>query len=433
MKKIEYLQCVFFLLIIFLPSNLFLILSSQGSFVNGLQVDYLLIKLYGSGLLVLGLVGYWLLGNLRKNRLGEVVGACKHWLIAKPWLTVFILILIARQFLTTQPASALAFGWQLLTTTLLIIFLQHHSLLIKKNSFTWAVFSSLFLQAILAIYQFFAQKPLLPYYILGESRFEPYFRLARHLFAGKERILSYGSTAHPNVLAGVSVVFFIILAHQIRVDDQKNKKNIFWQQLLLLVSLLLVGAILFTTQSFSASLVLLISSCYWLLQPKLSRALKKQTKKSITVLSLILICILSLIPILTNFKANQFPGEPSLTRRSQLNQAAWQMFQDHWLWGVGLNQFTLHLERYAQSREAVRFVQPAHHLGLLWLAESGIFGVGLLVIGFSLLNQKKQLEMLQGLLLISPLLVWDHYLYTLPAGQLSLGLYLSHLVIVSRR
>ena len=45
-------QIFFFFLLTFLPTNLFLVLSEKFAFINGLKIDYLILKLYFSQCLI---------------------------------------------------------------------------------------------------------------------------------------------------------------------------------------------------------------------------------------------------------------------------------------------------------------------------------------------------------------------------------------------
>jgi hypothetical protein len=83
--------------------------------------------------------------------------------------------------------------------------------------------------------------------------------------------------------------------------------------------------------------------------------------------------------------------------------------------GVGLNQFTSRVEQYTQIREVVRFVQPVHHLGLLWLAETGL--LGLMFLLWVLLEIKNK-KLILPILILLPIAVLDHYLLTQNQGLL---------------
>jgi len=122
---------------------------------------------------------------------------------------------------------------------------------------------------------------------------------------------------------------------------------------------------------------------------------------------------------INHFAANT--DQPSLLRRAHLNQAAWQMWLRQPLQGVGLNQFTNSLEKYAASPEIVRFVQPAHHSLLLVLSEGGLLLVFTL---FYLAYLSKNHIQLRTLFIPVAIFSLDHYLLTQSGGWIMLLLFL---------
>jgi hypothetical protein len=140
---------------------------------------------------------------------------------------------------------------------------------------------------------------------------------------------------------------------------------------------------------------------------------------------------LSVVVLLPAFPLNQ---NLSLSRRVTLNQAAIAMI-DQRPQGVGLQAFTTQLERVSQSREIVRFVQPVHHLGLLWLAETGL--LGLVALGVGLIYLKRaQPTWLTGVILAAiwllPVASLDHYLLTIQTGLLLSALVVSYSIFQAK-
>jgi O-antigen ligase len=94
------------------------------------------------------------------------------------------------------------------------------------------------------------------------------------------------------------------------------------------------------------------------------------------------------------------------------------------LFGTGFGGFVQHLDS-TREREIVRFVQPVHHVGLLWLVETGIiWNVAVCGVLFFLFrkHRRRAAEYMQRggaiLLILSPLLALDHYLLTNPGASL---------------
>ncbi|MBD3250710.1 MAG: hypothetical protein GF381_04045 [Candidatus Pacebacteria bacterium] len=406
-KLASLLPPIFFSLLIFLiPTNLFLKLGESQAYINGLLVDYLIPKLYLSDLILLGLL---ISLALSENFIWPKTISLKK--LKQNWLIILLLItLIIRQFYTPFPLAALEFGLHLLAAILLLAtYVQ------KKIGWrplvNWILLLTLIFQSLLGLYQFLVQKSLAGYWLLGEPDFNRYLVLNRGLIFGSEKILPYGTTAHPNVLAGVIVVFWLILWRGLSNQTSKQLllKTFFW------LTTPLILFILFLTQSVTAWLSLVLGISWLSLQ---SRQLSIRLKNWL-VGKLILIFLL-LCPILLLTLAQQFPQNPSVQRRANLIQASWQMVQKNPIWGVGFNQFTAVLEKYNIQTEIIRFVQPVHHLGLLGLAEGGLLLACLLTVILIKLKRNKKFTaaFLTSLIILLPIISLDHYLLTLQTGRL---------------
>ncbi|MDP4030687.1 MAG: O-antigen ligase family protein, partial [Candidatus Beckwithbacteria bacterium] len=109
--------------------------------------------------------------------------------------------------------------------------------------------------------------------------------------------------------------------------------------------------------------------------------------------------------------------ETSFSRRSQLTNISLKMFQDRPLTGVGLNNFTVVMDRYGYVPAATRFLQPVHNIYLLILSETGLIGtLGFLYLILQGLSLKAFKERPLWILLFLGL--FDHYPLTLQTGLL---------------
>ncbi len=405
------LQALVFLLIVFIPSNLFLNLSPEMAYVSGLKVDYLIPKVWASEIIILNLLWIWLLHvNIKKINKEKI----KKFTVDNKFTIILSSIFLVRQLFTPRPISSIFFLIQLLLNLFFIFFLKNHRWLFKKQIINWAVFCSATTQFCLAIFQFINQRALLAYQLFGEPQFEPYFRMSRHLFNGKEKILSYGSTAHPNVLAGSTVIFCLILLIKI------TKKHTNFDKILWIISFIFTLILLYTTQSFSALLTLVIGGAIIVANNNSATPFNKKVFDKFLMLFLLISLICSPITIFQLSKL--YPQEPSIIRRHTLNITALNIFKKEWLVGSGLNQFTLYLDSFSHQAEVVRFVQPVHHVGLLLLAETGVVGLLLFAQIKKLLNKSSKKTLFLILSILAPLLVLDHYLFTLQTGQLLFSL-----------
>lgn len=379
------------------PTHFFLVLDHSAGYVRGLRVDYLLPKLYLSVLVATLIIGWWLWHfKPWRNWYWQIILRYK-------WFISLIALLIFSQFFTTYPMIAL---WFLLQLGILLIsgwlVLKHRSLV---RPVVWiSIFSGTALfQTSLALWQWLQQRPLVGYQLIGEPSFDAYTSLARTT-RGAEWILPYGTTAHPNVLGGFLAIVAIVL---IRLWYQQ--KGIFWQKQIAWVGVIAAVAGVFLSQSASALLVLVFGGALILLPADFLSKFNISIKQLILYLSLLL-----LAPILLTQVGDT--TDSSWYRRIELNRAAVQMLQAYPLGGVGLHHFTVYLEEVSQLREFVRFVQPAHHVLLLWLAETGVLGLTILFWGLIKVIRTSPIPAIYWSLM--PILVLDHYLLTMPVGIL---------------
>lgn len=402
-------------LVFFLPTNLFVKFFENQSYVNGLQIDYLLVKIYLSDILILLLLLVWLIEKYCSKKLKlkfwqkNSQKKTKKFLLA---LALFVLLL-GRQILTHKAISALFYLAKLGEMLVLFNFLKQHSKLFKKSLVQHSFLAALIAQSGLAIYQFTQQKSLYGFCFFGETQLNNFYGIAKASFAGNEKILPYATTAHPNILAGFLVIYTLIYF-------QLTKTKLWLESALLSLS----GLIIYLTQSWSAALVLSLGLLILMTKHKLGWLKKKHYTKTI-LLCLILAAILATFGV--DRLAAASPGQLSLTRRAALQKAAWKMFWYHPLIGVGLNNFTANLENYTNNHLLDNFVQPVHHLPLLVLAENGIFNL-LLIGNLIKLNLKKKLKsqkLLKLGLIFLPLIILDHYLLTNQVGLLILVFSLS--------
>lgn len=408
-------------LIIFLaPTNFFLTLSENYSYVNGLRVDYLIPKLY----LVAGLIiGYLLLRWWQTKKLLTWLKQQINWL-KNQYLSGFSWLLLGAIIITQTIITAPVSGtWYLAGLLLVIIFGLSLPSKVKNpaNSplITGAFISAVIFQSAIGIFQFVQQQSLVGYYLLGEPNIARFLGLAKVVVTGKELVLPYGTTAHPNVLAGFLAVYLLTIWLITIKQTKVAAKQYFFTLLASIVGM--IGLIL--TFSISAwgtlvfGIILILASQI----KRLSFLLNKK------LLIIIAAAILLVVPItIARTETTSVPVKlqhDSLFRRNYLNQAAVQMSANHPILGVGLNAFTRNVEAFSPEREVVRFVQPAHHAGLLWLAETGLVGVLFIGLGALLLyKQKRGGALIYALVIISPILALDHYLLSLFSGQLLLVL-----------
>ncbi len=397
---------------VFAPSNLFYGFDQFSWAVRGLRIDYLLPKIYLIDLILLGvfLAGFGALSF--KN-------FAKSWV--KKMLIVLAGILLARQVFTEFPTAAVMQFLRLGLFGATAFVVSKNWSRIHLNWFWLGLALSNFLEGLLSLWQFFTQQSLGSYRTLfGEPSLTQSFGLAQGTFGSwGEKILPYGTTAHPNILAGwLTMSWLLLIFWSGKIPLAKPLK-----MLILIVTGTMALWGVFATQSVTALGLLIHGTVYVIVKwiyPKFS--LNLQFLK-IGFAGLVLGVVLS--PWIAQSAISQMPKsfteQPSVTRRVYLLAASQSMLLHNPIWGVGLNQFTANLDAAGPFREPVRFDQPVHHILWLWITETGLLGLGLLTLTLwqILRNNLQKLSVLVVLIwLLFPSLVWDHYLFTQPTGLL---------------
>lgn len=392
-KLLETCKLVLIFLVLFtIPLNLFYKFSLEGAYVQGLLIDYLIPKLYlfTIPLALLLLLEFSTLRTLR----------------TPGYLCILLLLLFIRQLASTTPWAAINHLLHVSLAVLTFLILREDPLFTRRkaqNFIYGALLAAIIFQTLLASYQFIEQKSLLAYEFFGESQIQRLTNITHGQFFFGERILPYGSTPHPNILAGLITLFSIVLIMKTRKQP-------------LLVGLLLANnlLIIYLTQSLSALLTITLFGVYVFLR-------RWQKHSQIIIWGL---CYLFLIlsPYLLTKLAPIWPHQESIARRIMLTQASFNLIEQQVVLGVGLNNFTAWLETVdsLRSSEIVRFVQPVHHTILLMWSEGGL--LLLLILGL-LLSQARIYHLSHKVMILLAIMSLDHYLFSQAMGLQVMAIY----------
>lgn len=384
---------LFFFIIFTFSINLFYKLSLDEAYVRGLLIDYLIPKIY---LVELFLIPFLIIEFKQLSKIK-----------IDTYLCLLILLFIFRQLLSQNPLAAFVHLLHLVEITLFFKVVKLDPLFKNKIADKFALgamLSVVIFQSLLTIYQFIFQKSLLAYQFLGETNLMDLANISKAQFFFTERILPYGTTPHPNILAGVVVILSILIINKI-----KNFKLI---QLALIGNALLI---IFLTQSISALITLGLLIFY-----QIFNSLKQKTGIKKIIIIMVYYIFLIFLPYSLEKISTTSIVQNSITRRVVLNQASLEMFKHHVLSGVGINNFTLNLETYSTNKEVVRFVQPVHNLLFLILSEGGLL---LLTIVFILIKQSKIKNFYSKTIILLAIISLDHYLLTQFSGISLLALF----------
>lgn len=389
-------------LIFSIPTNLFKTFLVETAYVRGLQVDYLIPKFHLSDIFLIMLFFALVFRAENRKFLTKKVKALQY----KPALGIFGVLLIFFQATSVHPIVALLFLLRIFILTITGVIVANNTHLLKSQITITAVKITLIFQSLLAWYQYLTQGSLLNYYFFGETNLNAYAGIAQSSLLGVQKILPYGTTAHPNILAGVLTIFTLFLYNNL----SKNSKIKHTEVLMLMLS---VSAILLT-QSISALFGLLFGFAfiYFNKKNKISLTLKK-------VSQLFLFLNIFVIFFLFALSSQNINSPTSISRRNFLNTASLTMLQSAPITGEGLQNFTAHLEENSTNREVVRFIQPVHNILLLILSETGFIGIMLItLVLLPIVKNERKIQHPEYLIAVLPIMVLDHYLLTIQSGLL---------------
>lgn len=411
------------LTVFLIPTNLAYHWITEESYIRGLVVDYLLPRIYISdvGLLLLLMVALF---NGRWSR------ALRQWLGVRRSFIFFLgsglLYFVVLGLLSNSPVASLWYVAKLIAYGLLLSYLvwrwSPEELL--ETSLMPLLLAGTF-QSILGLYQYINQSSLFGYLFLGESSLVPSRHIALSQSGGGLKILAYGTTPHPHVLAGfICIVFIWIILTSFRTPVLKTNISYVY-----IISIFLMGVllpILWTTRSLESIVALVFLVCLYLVSIFIS------TRIFFLLLPLVLVISVAifLLPVSHIWQSNVLFDSGSVTNRYGLLLTSFDLMRASPLTGIGLNTFVLSLDSVPLAERVHTFIQPVHNVYVLYLVESGF--LGLLLLGWTgyLLTRYRYLAR-QPLWRLAPLTflclvgMFDHYLLTLQQGQLLLILALA--------
>ena len=386
---------LFYLILFLLPTNLAKHFPLSSSYVSGILVDYLIPTVYLTDILIISLLAIWLLSGYKKPK----------------QLALLILLLPSVIFAHSLIPAAYKF-LKILEFSLFGLWIYQHKKLIELDKVIKALSAAVLFQSLLAIGQWLRQGSLFGYWFFGE---QPYNAASAGIdkiiwFDGSLKIPPLGTFPHPNVLAGFLVISLTLILYQfLKGPFLRSKAGPYW--ITFYLSSTFLGLItLFLTFSLSAWLAFLlitVPSLLLLIYPKI---------KALMISSGLILIVLSL-----SLRFSFLAPESSFSRRSQLNKISWQMFLNHPLSGIGLNNFTVSMEKYGYVTATTRFLQPVHNIYLLILSETGLIGLAAFIYlfykGRTLFTDKVRPCHL-ALLILFFLGLFDHWPFTLQQGLL---------------
>lgn len=390
-KKLQTLEkTLFFLTILFLPTQLGKHFWPDFSFIFSLRIDYLSPTVYFWDLLVLGLAGIW---GLSRN---EKSGVNHKFLF---FLLFFLLTQTASVLVSENPAGSLVRLKEYTIAGLFGFYLASSKFSEIKNLFVAGLILGVAFTCLLAITQFLTGNSL-GFWVLGEREFSVATPLiAKFNFYEQIFLRPYATFSHPNMLAGFLIITMPWVLYGLPVKFKNTG----------LMLGLLISSTVFITFSRPGLILMTVQSVFLL-----RRFWKLLLILGAAVSPLVIVRLSSIFTFDTL----------AVLRREELSSYAIKLFMENPLSGIGLNNFINVLAADQVLVGTSRILQPAHNIFLLVLAETGMFGLsGILGLsGIAFWQNFRKTDVFSRILLGNLFVIiflgfFDHYFLTLPQGQ----------------
>lgn len=433
-------RTVFFWLLALIPIQLGYHWWPDWSYILGRRIDYLSPTLYGTDLVIVLLLLLWGIDVLFRKGPASRNGLPVFRAISFPaivYAALFLVIAGLNIHAALRPEVAIYKWVKIMEFALLGIYV-----ISSKARWQDAVAPlsiGVLYTSCIAVLQFVVQRSVGgPLWALGERTFAldtP--GIARFDFcppplfyrnACTLMLRAYGTFPHPNVLGGFLAALLPLISYRIIEMVGRLRKPAEKRRLLpLFIASAVFGfvglIVTFSRTAWVAAGIGLVGAYVLLYRRSLLQGTGIQRG------ILVLLCAMLLG---TAYYFRPIVSDAAVTQRLDLADAAATMWKDSPLFGVGLGNFLVRLPEYTVTRTA-SFLQPAHSIYWMLLAEGGVLGVLLMAVGILGLFPHK----IRGIppIAISALLILiigfvDHYPVTLQQGQLLLTL-VGSLAIVS--
>lgn len=400
---------LFLLLVLLIPLNLGKHLLIKDAYVWGILVDYLIPTIFVQDIIALIIIILWVIsGDVKRIGWKKVLERKEIQFSLLFVLSTLFSVLSASRFI-----PSLYFWIRLFLYFLIFIYVFIE---IKVEDYFFKILDvltvSVLLVSILGILQYINKGAIFNnYLVLGE---QPYsastWGVAKEHLLGNVVVPAYGLFRHPNTFGG-----FLSISLLLMFPFLKRKKLYVYSFILGLLSL-------FFTFSYSSWLVFvfgLLIHFFLLIPPTIYNTYKhfSNHRKKIKVLFIALVFCLSML-IIPLFLEISKSLNPSLYRRSNLLISSYRVFKEYPLFGVGLNNLTIFIDKYVPETRDIRFTQPVHNVFALVAAETGIFSfvffiVFLFFVSKRLVNSSYFHIFLISFIQIIMLSSLDHYFLTI--------------------
>lgn len=355
-----------------------------------MRVDYLAPTLYVTDLFFLSLcIVFW--EKLKKFIQNNY-----------PLILIFLSFVFIHAGLSSEPILSL-YGWAKIIQMLLLFAIVKHNQ--NKNSLLLGLACATILQFILVLLQLFFRHSLQGmWYFLGERAISlSSIDAAKVIMADKLLLRPYGTFSHPNSLSGFFLLWYVyLLAHK--------PFSSFFRLTLMTASSLMV----FFSFSKNAVFAYVLVNLLYVFFSTFTRC-KICTFAKIIMLTLLLSIFLSTQTDNLSFK-----------KRFLLLDNSVAIIKNHLLVGVGMKNYII-AQSPLPTPFPYMFYQPVHNIMMLYLAETGLLGMAILLfsvwwtIRFHKAN--KSTLLLVAVILLTGM--FDHYWLTLQQNMMVASVLLS--------
>lgn len=393
------------------------------------QTNYSEISLYASHILLLFIMLLFLAVRAKGKNLEEENRPLMYSLIA---LELFIFVSI---FFAPDQILA-AYRYFIFLTGFSLFFIirfgtvsqSYQDPLFNKFVLIYSFLASVFLQALLGIYQFLTQTTFAFKY-LGLAEHNPSTLGTAVVESANGRWLrAYGGLDHPNILGGVLAISLVFSAYLLAKKKMMNTNKQVWSSVFLFISYFISLYALFFTFSRGAwialvagfialLIVFIVNKDKWIL----SRFI------ALVFFSAVLIGIAS-VPykelLVVRLDAQTRLEQKSITERQAYLVQAKSILQDKFLTGVGVGNYSTAVGLSDQNKKPAWEYQPVHNTFLLLWTESGLFALLSFLAFLFILMKNGRREIFAWAILVPTLVLMllDHWLISLPFGVVFLFL-----------
>ncbi len=391
-------KALFFLFLLFLPTQFGKHFFFDFSYIFGIRVDYLAPTIYLIDILIflIALANFEIVTKFFRNK-----------------KILFCLSLLLINILFSK-LPLISVYWFIKIIELLIIVSLSKKILItlKEKNILIALLSSGLFEFFLSIYQLINKHSFQGvFYYFGERLLTLSTPgVAKASVQGIEFLRSYGTFSHPNSLAG----FFLLMYFFVLVYKKFN------HYLILKYFFLFVSSTLIFISFSKVAIIsyLILNTLYFILNTKIKCQICKFAR-------LATVFIISLIFL-------QATTDPlTINKRIELIKNSITIIINNPIFGVGLGSYLIEQAKYP-SKYPLFFNQPVHNIFFLFISETGLIIGGILLYLLTNLLIKQKLSKNQWLLIFTIIFtgLFDHYWLTLSQNFLLMGLIMG--VILSR-